>query len=57
MLARAQGLDVVAVGTLVHGPLTSLISLPDAGIDSPADLAGKTIVTAGIQSSAARVSR
>jgi putative hydroxymethylpyrimidine transport system substrate-binding protein len=48
MLARAQGLDVVAVGTLVHGPLTSLISLPEAGIDSPTDLAGKTVVTAGI---------
>jgi putative hydroxymethylpyrimidine transport system substrate-binding protein len=48
MLARAQGLDVVAVGALVHGPLTSLISLPDAGIDTPADLEGKTVVTAGI---------
>lgn len=48
MLARAQGLDVVAVGALVHGPLTSLISLPAAGIETPADLAGKTVVTAGI---------
>jgi len=48
MLARDQGLDVVAVGALVHGPLTSLISLPEAGIDEPADLAGKTVVTAGI---------
>jgi putative hydroxymethylpyrimidine transport system substrate-binding protein len=48
MLARAQGLDVVAVGALVHGPLTSLISLPDAGIESPADLGDKTVVTAGI---------
>jgi putative hydroxymethylpyrimidine transport system substrate-binding protein len=48
MLARAQGLDVVAVAALVHGPLTSLISLPEAGIEEPADLAGKTVVTAGI---------
>jgi len=48
MLAREQGLDVVAVGALVHGPLTSLISLPEAGIAEPADLAGKTVVTAGI---------
>lgn len=47
-LARDQGLDVVAVAALVNGPLTSLISLPDAGIASPADLAGKTVVTAGI---------
>jgi len=48
MLARDQGLDVVAVAALVQSPLTSMISLPDAGIDEPADLAGKTIVTAGI---------
>lgn len=53
MLARAQGLDVVAVGALVHGPLTSLISLPEAGIEEPADLAGKTVVTAGIPYQAA----
>ena len=33
MLARDQGLDVVAVGALVNGPLTSLISLPAGGIE------------------------
>lgn len=48
MLARDQGLDVAAVAALVHGPLTSLISLPEGGIGKPADLEGKTIVTAGI---------
>ena len=48
MLARDEGLDVVAVGALVHGPLTSLISLPEAGIAGPSDLAGKTVVDAGI---------
>ncbi len=48
MLARDEGLDVVAVGALVNGPLTSLISLPEGGIETPADLAGKTVVTAGI---------
>lgn len=48
MLARDQGLDVVAVAALVHGPLTSLISLPEEGVEKPADLAGKTVVTAGI---------
>lgn len=48
ILARDQGLDVVAVAALVNGPLTSVISLPAAGIEGPADLAGKTVVTAGI---------
>ena len=52
-LARDQGLDVVAVAALVNGPLTSLISLPESGIHSPADLAGKTVVTAGIPYQAA----
>lgn len=53
MLARDQGLDVVAVGALVQEPLTSLISLPEAKISGPADLAGKTVVTAGIPYQAA----
>ena len=48
MLARDQGLDVVAVAALVSEPLTSLISLPEAGIARPRDLEGKTIATAGI---------
>lgn len=48
MLARDQGLDVVAVAALVDEPLTSLISLPEGGVRDPADLAGKTVVTAGI---------
>ena len=52
-LARDQGLDVVAVAALVNGPLTSLISLPEAGIRSAADLTGKTVVTAGIPYQAA----
>ena len=48
LLARDQGLPVVAVASIVSEPLTSLISLPDAGIADPADLRGKTIATAGI---------
>jgi putative hydroxymethylpyrimidine transport system substrate-binding protein len=48
LLARDQGLDVVAVGALVQEPLTSLISLGDAGIETAADLEGKTVATAGI---------
>jgi putative hydroxymethylpyrimidine transport system substrate-binding protein len=46
--ARDQGLSVVAVGALVQAPLTSLISLPEAKIRTPADLKGKTVGTAGI---------
>jgi putative hydroxymethylpyrimidine transport system substrate-binding protein len=48
LLAQDQGLDVQAVGAIVDQPLTSLISLPKAGIASAADLQGKTIGTAGI---------
>jgi putative hydroxymethylpyrimidine transport system substrate-binding protein len=48
LLARDQGLPVTAVAALVQRPLTSLISLPEAGIATPQDLAGKTIATAGI---------
>ncbi len=48
ILAREQGLPVVAVAALVPRPLTSLISLPAAGIKDAADLRGKTIATAGI---------
>jgi putative hydroxymethylpyrimidine transport system substrate-binding protein len=48
MLARDQGLDVIAVAALVQEPLTSLISLPEAKIKTPADLKGKKVVTAGI---------
>lgn len=53
LLAREQGLDVVAVAALVDEPLTSLISLPAAGIESPADLRGTTVATAGIPYQAA----
>jgi putative hydroxymethylpyrimidine transport system substrate-binding protein len=46
--ARDKGLPVVAVGALVRVPLTAIVSLPKAGIRSPADLRGKTVGTAGI---------
>ncbi len=46
--ARDEGLAVVAVGALVRRPLTSIISLPRAGIRSPKDLKGKSVGTAGI---------
>jgi putative hydroxymethylpyrimidine transport system substrate-binding protein len=46
--ARDKGAPVVAVAALVRVPLTSIVSLPRAGIESPADLRGKTVGTAGI---------
>jgi len=46
--ARDTGLHVVSVGALVQEPLTSIISLPRAGIRRPANLKGKTVGTAGI---------
>lgn len=46
--ARDEGLRVISVAALVQEPLTSIISLPDAGIRSPEDLRGKTVGTAGI---------
>jgi putative hydroxymethylpyrimidine transport system substrate-binding protein len=48
LLAREQGLDVIAVAALVDRPLTSLIWLNKSGIGGIADLRGKTIATAGI---------
>jgi putative hydroxymethylpyrimidine transport system substrate-binding protein len=48
LLAADRGLDVEAVGALVNSPLTSLISLPEGGVVSAADLDGKTVGTAGI---------
>jgi putative hydroxymethylpyrimidine transport system substrate-binding protein len=46
--ARDKGLPVVAVAALVRTPLTSIVSLPHAGIRTPADLRGKAVGTAGI---------
>jgi putative hydroxymethylpyrimidine transport system substrate-binding protein len=48
ILAREQGLDVVAVGALVNKPLTSMIWLGGSGIAGVGGLRGKTIATAGI---------
>jgi putative hydroxymethylpyrimidine transport system substrate-binding protein len=48
LLAQERGLDVEAVAAIVQQPLTSLISLPKAGIAGAADLRGKTVGTAGI---------
>ena len=51
--ARDGGTRVVSVGALVQRPLTSIISLPKAGVRSPRDLGGKRVGTAGIDYQAA----
>ncbi len=48
LLAREQGLDVVAVGSIIGQPLTSMMWLEKSKIKRVADLKGKTISTAGI---------
>jgi putative hydroxymethylpyrimidine transport system substrate-binding protein len=51
--ARDTGTRVASVGALVQRPLTSIISLPRAGIRTPRDLRGKRVGTAGIDYQAA----
>ncbi len=55
LLARDQGLKLVSIGALVQRPLTSIIALPGKHVSKPADLAGKTVGTAGIPYQAAEL--
>ncbi len=55
LLARDQGLKLVSIGALVQRPLTSIIALPSKHIKRVADLAGKTVGTAGIAYQAAEL--
>jgi putative hydroxymethylpyrimidine transport system substrate-binding protein len=48
LLAREQGLPVVAVGALIQRPLTSVIATRKSGVRSVPDLRGKRVGTAGI---------
>ena len=48
LLAREQGLPVVAVAALVQRPLTSLMATEKSGVRSVRDLRGKRVGTAGI---------
>jgi putative hydroxymethylpyrimidine transport system substrate-binding protein len=48
LLARDEGLKLVSIGALVQRPLTSIIALPSSHVRKIADLAGKTVGTAGI---------
>src|SRR5215216_4307462 len=45
LLARQEGLDVVAVGALVREPLTSLVSLGKQGVSDARGLDGKRVAT------------
>lgn len=55
LLARDQGLKIVSIAALVQRPLTSIIALPSAHVKSVAELAGKTVGTAGIPYQAAEL--
>lgn len=55
LLARDEGLKLVAIGALVQRPLTSIIALPGGHVKKVADLAGKTVGTAGIPYQAAEL--
>ncbi|MDX6624355.1 MAG: putative hydroxymethylpyrimidine transport system substrate-binding protein [Solirubrobacterales bacterium] len=48
ILAREEGLDVIAIAALVNRPLTSMIWLSKSGINGVPSLKGKTIAYAGI---------
>lgn len=48
LLARSQGIPVVAVGALITKPLNSIIVRADSGIGSPRDLEGRTVGQAGL---------
>jgi putative hydroxymethylpyrimidine transport system substrate-binding protein len=48
LFAREQDVPVVSVAALVQHPLNSLMTLADSGIESPADLAGKSVAMAGL---------
>ncbi len=55
LLARDQGLKLVSIAALVQRPLTSIIALPEQHVASVAELAGKTVGTAGIPYQAAEL--
>lgn len=48
LLARERGAKLVSVGAIVQKPLTSIIAIKGSKVSRPADLAHKTVGTAGI---------
>ena len=49
LLARTAGLQIKAIASIVPVPLNSMQTLKSSGITSPAQLAGKTVGTPGIE--------
>jgi putative hydroxymethylpyrimidine transport system substrate-binding protein len=50
LIARSQGVPVVAVGALVNTPLNTILFRRDRGITTARDLEGKTVGIAGVPS-------
>ncbi|MBJ7456401.1 MAG: ABC transporter substrate-binding protein [Thermoleophilia bacterium] len=50
LLARSEGVPVVAVGALITHPLNTVLVRADRGIATPRDLEGKTVGVAGVPS-------
>jgi len=48
LAARGQEVPVVSIAALVQHPLNCLMTLADSGIESPADLKGKSVAMAGL---------
>lgn len=48
LLARSEGIPVVAIGAIVTHPLNSIIVRSDSGIERPRDLEGKTVGNTGL---------
>jgi putative hydroxymethylpyrimidine transport system substrate-binding protein len=48
LLARSQGVPVVAVGAIVTHPLNAVIARTDRGISRPRELEGKTVGATGL---------
>ncbi|MAU56352.1 MAG: pyrimidine biosynthesis enzyme [Dehalococcoidia bacterium] len=48
LLARNEGVPVVAVSSIVRSPLNSIMTLGSSGISSPAELKGRTVGYPGI---------
>ncbi len=48
LFARGQDIPIVSVAALVQHPLNSLMVLESSDIETPADLAGKTIASSGL---------
>ena len=49
LLARSEGVPVVAIAGIVNRPLNAIMILKDSGIKTPSDLAGKKIGYPGIE--------